>query len=107
MICQNLIHLEYLILESCPTISDSGLTGEFEDYSDSITPTPLSNLKYLTELNLTQNNLITNQGCIKAIRLRKLANLSLIACRGLILNNDFEMELKKQNPSLRNFKTGN
>ncbi|GFQ95743.1 hypothetical protein TNCT_685431 [Trichonephila clavata] len=103
MICQNLTYLECLILESCPTISDSRLTGEFENYSDSITPTPLSNLKYLKVLTLGSNSLITNQGCIKAIRFRKLADLSLIACRGLILNNDFEMELKKQNPCLRNF----
>ncbi|GFQ77351.1 f-box domain-containing protein [Trichonephila clavata] len=103
MICQKLTYLECLILESCPTISDSGLTGEFENYSDSITPTPLSNLKYLKVLTLGSNSLITNQGCIKAIRFRKLADLSLIACRGLILNNDFEMELKKQNPCLQNF----
>ncbi|GFV58512.1 HTH_48 domain-containing protein [Trichonephila clavipes] len=80
MICQNLIFLEYLILFSCPTISDSGLTGEFENYSDAITPTPLSNLKYLKVLSFSFNSLITNQGCIKAIRFRKLADLSLIAC---------------------------
>ncbi|GFS47243.1 f-box domain-containing protein [Trichonephila inaurata madagascariensis] len=104
MICQKLTLLKCLILKSCPTISDSGLTGELENYSDSLTATPLFNLKYLTELNLSQNNLITNQGCIKAIRFRKLANLSLIACRGLNLNDDFEIELKKQNPCLRNIK---
>ncbi|GFU61159.1 hypothetical protein TNCV_2751981 [Trichonephila clavipes] len=68
MICRNLTLLESLMLESCPTISDSGLTGEFENYSDSITPTPLSNLKYLRQLNLGKNNRITNRGCVKAIR---------------------------------------
>ncbi|GFW06746.1 f-box domain-containing protein [Trichonephila clavipes] len=104
MICQNLTLLKCLILESCPTISDSGLTGEFENYSDSITPTPLSNLKYLKVLMLSSNSLITNQGCIKAIRFRKLVSLSLTACRGLILDNNFEIELKQQNPCLRNFK---
>ncbi|GFS47244.1 hypothetical protein TNIN_256931 [Trichonephila inaurata madagascariensis] len=34
------------------------------------------------------------------IRFADLENLSLIACRGLVLNNDFEMELKRQNPCL-------
>ncbi|GFR16814.1 hypothetical protein TNCT_404481 [Trichonephila clavata] len=53
LICQNLTLLECLILESNPTISDSGLTGEFENHSYSLTATPLSDLKYLTELNLT------------------------------------------------------
>ncbi|GFS41419.1 f-box domain-containing protein [Trichonephila inaurata madagascariensis] len=107
MICQTLTLLKCLILEPCPTISDSGLTGEFENYSDSIAPTPLSNLKYLKVLILSSNSLITNQGCIKAIRFRKLVNLSLTACRGLILNDDFEIELKKQNPCLRNFRKSN
>ncbi|GFR21043.1 hypothetical protein TNCT_568201 [Trichonephila clavata] len=107
MICQNLTYLEGLILESCPTISDSGLSGEFENYSDSITPTPLSNLRYLKVLMLSSNSLITNQGCIKAIRFRKLTHLSLIACRALILNIYFEMKLKKQNPCLQNFKVSN
>ncbi|GFR21048.1 f-box domain-containing protein [Trichonephila clavata] len=107
MICQNLTFLKCLILEYCSTISDSGLTGEFENYSDSITATPLSNLMYLKVLMLSSNSLITNQGCIKAIRFRKLADLSLIACPGLVLNNDFEMELKRQNPCLRNFKKSN
>ncbi|GFS41421.1 f-box domain-containing protein [Trichonephila inaurata madagascariensis] len=107
MICQNLTLLKCLKLESCPTISDSGLTGEFENYSDFIAPTPLSNLKYLEVLILSSNSLITNQGCIKAIRFRKLVNLSLTACRGLILNDDFEIELKKQNPCLRSFEKSN
>ncbi|GFY62548.1 hypothetical protein TNIN_440901 [Trichonephila inaurata madagascariensis] len=103
MICQNLTLLKFLILASCATISDSGLTGEFEHYSDSVTPTPLSNLKYLKVLYLSSNSLITNRGCIKAIRFRKLTDLSLIECRGLNLNGDFEIELKKQNPCLQNF----
>ncbi|GFX36389.1 hypothetical protein TNCV_4933021 [Trichonephila clavipes] len=77
MICRNLTLLESLMLESCPTISDSGLTGEFENYSDSITPTPLSNLKYLRELNLGKNNRITNRGCVKAIRFPELKILFL------------------------------
>ncbi|GFQ76370.1 hypothetical protein TNCT_734241 [Trichonephila clavata] len=74
MICQNLTLLECLILESCPTISDSGLTGEFENHSDSLSAIPLSNLKRLTELNLSQNNLITNEGCLKSIRFPELEN---------------------------------
>ncbi|GFR21033.1 f-box domain-containing protein [Trichonephila clavata] len=101
MICKKLTLLECLILESCPAISDSGLTGEFENYSDSITPTPLTNLKYLIELNFNFNSLITNHGCIKSFRFPKLERLCMERCRGLSIDNDFEMELKKQNPCLR------
>ncbi|GFY54635.1 hypothetical protein TNIN_65081 [Trichonephila inaurata madagascariensis] len=101
MICRNLTHLECLILESCPTISDTGLTGEFQNFSDFITPTPLSNLKYLTKFCLSQNNLITNRGCVKAIRFRELKILSLNECRGLILQDNFTRVLIRQNPCLR------
>ncbi|GFY58647.1 f-box domain-containing protein [Trichonephila inaurata madagascariensis] len=103
MICNNLILLECLILSSCREISDSGLTGEFENYSDSLTPTPLSNLKYLTQLNLSKSSLITNEGCIKAIRFPKLEKLLLNKCRRLILCREFKKELKTQNPYLHNF----
>ncbi|GFY46128.1 hypothetical protein TNIN_126341 [Trichonephila inaurata madagascariensis] len=103
MICRNLTLLECLVLESCPTISDSGLTGEFEYFSNSITPTPLSNLKYLAKFCVSRNNLITNQGCVKAIRFPELITLCLSECQGLILNNDFKRELRKQNPCLRHF----
>ncbi|GFQ94888.1 f-box domain-containing protein [Trichonephila clavata] len=99
MICKYLIQLECLILSSCSAISDSGLTGEFEN-SASLTPTPLCNLKYLTELNLDNNPLITIKGCIKAIRFPRLEKLFLYDCHGLILNEEFKMELKKQNPCL-------
>ncbi|GFY58643.1 f-box domain-containing protein [Trichonephila inaurata madagascariensis] len=102
MICNNLILLECLILSSCREISDSGLTGEFESYSDTLTPTRLSNLKYITQLNLNKNS-ITNKGCIKAIRFPKLKTLFLNKCRRLILNQEFIMELKKQNPYLQDF----
>ncbi|GFQ75948.1 hypothetical protein TNCT_132021 [Trichonephila clavata] len=103
MICQKLTLLECLILESCTTISDSGLTGEFKNYSDSITPTPLSNLKYLKKLSLRGNYLITNRGCLKAIRFPELKFLFLKDCHGLIFNDDFLMELRRQNPCLRHF----
>ncbi|GFR21525.1 hypothetical protein TNCT_69291 [Trichonephila clavata] len=103
MICQKLTLLECLILESCTTISDSGLTGEFNNYSDSITPTPLSNLKYLKELSLRGNNLITNQGCLKAIWFPELKILSLKDCHGLILNEVFLLELRIRNPCLQHF----
>ncbi|GFR04315.1 f-box domain-containing protein [Trichonephila clavata] len=103
MICKNLILLECLTLSSCPGISDSGLTGEFENYSDSLTPTPLSNLKYLKELNLNQNSSITNEGCVKAIRFPKLEKLFLHNCGRLVLSEEFKMEIKKQNPRLHSF----
>ncbi|GFX59126.1 hypothetical protein TNCV_936411 [Trichonephila clavipes] len=103
MICRNLTFLECLILESCPTISDSGLTGEFEIYSDSITPTPLSNLKYLTELSLSQNYQITNRGCVKAIKFPQLKILHLDGCGGLVLNDCTIRALIGQNPCLRKF----
>ncbi|GFR27177.1 hypothetical protein TNCT_141651 [Trichonephila clavata] len=103
MICKNLIRLEFLTLSSCRAISDSGLTGVFENYSDSLTQTPLSNLKNLTHLNLNKNSLITNEGCIKAIRFPKLKELFLHNCPGLILSEEFKMELREQNPCLYNF----
>ncbi|GFQ94896.1 hypothetical protein TNCT_254271 [Trichonephila clavata] len=107
MICKNLLLLECLILSSCSEISDSGLTGEFENYFDSLTPTPLSNLKYLTELYLSQNSLITNESCIKAIQFPKLETLFLNNCPGLILSEEFKSKLKMQNPCLHDFNISN
>lgn len=99
MICKNLIRMESLVLDSC-RICDSGLTGEFENDSDSLTPTPLSNLKNLRKLDLSHNPLITNNGCIKAIQFPKLKALMFRECDGLLLENDFEIHLEKQNPYL-------
>ncbi|GFY45428.1 AAEL010314-PA [Trichonephila inaurata madagascariensis] len=102
MICQNLLLLKCFILFHNPIISDSGLTGEFEN-SDSVAPTPLSNLKRLEVLIISENSLITNQGCIKAIRFPKLEELRLVHCSGLNFNSDFENELRQQNPCLKDF----
>ncbi|GFT45913.1 hypothetical protein TNCV_2250531 [Trichonephila clavipes] len=107
MICQNLLFLESLILFHSPIISDSGLTGEFENYSDSMAPTPLSNLKHLELLFIGGNSLITNQGCIKAIRFPKLAELRFVHCSSMNFTYDFENELKKQNPRLREYHYSN
>ncbi|GFR25947.1 f-box domain-containing protein [Trichonephila clavata] len=103
MICKNLMVLECLVLDSCKTISDSGLTGEFENYSDYLTPTPLSNLKNLTKLDLSRIPSITNDGCLKAIWFLRLRVLHLLECKSLILQNDIEIQLQKQNPCLRIF----
>lgn len=105
MICKNLILLEYLVIGSCEEISDSGLTGEFENYSGSLTPTSLRNLKYLTNLNLSWNSLITNDGCIKAIRFLNLKYLYLNNCACLEVNDDFKIQLRKQNPRLQILET--
>ncbi|GFR25454.1 f-box domain-containing protein [Trichonephila clavata] len=101
MISKNLILIENLDLSSCLRISDSGLTGEFENYSDSLTPTPLSNLKKLRKLDISDTNLITNDGCIKAMQFPKLLALVLHECDGLILKDDFVIDLEKQNPCLQ------
>lgn len=104
LICANLILLEYLILDSCEMISDSGLTGEFEVYSGTLTPTPLHNLRYLKEFNLNRNSLITNSGCIKAFRFPNMESLSLRNCSSLMINGAFKAQLQRQNPRLGYFK---
>ncbi|GFT34070.1 hypothetical protein NPIL_352261 [Nephila pilipes] len=97
---------------SCSAISDSGLTGEFAYSSDSLTPTPLSNLKNLTKLNISRNPLITNNGCIKAIQCLRLEVLYLRDCDNLVLQKSteiqsseygIELQLQKQNPCLQDF----
>ncbi|GFW61525.1 hypothetical protein TNCV_347731 [Trichonephila clavipes] len=103
MISRKLINLEILELESCREISDPGITGELEYYSDSLTPTPLSNLKKLKKLDISCNSLITNNGCMKAIKLPNLKCLLLVECNNLFFHNDLEIILEKQNPRLRNF----
>ncbi|GFU42596.1 hypothetical protein NPIL_493211 [Nephila pilipes] len=103
MICKNLIQIEKLSIAKCKAISDSGLTGEIECYSDSSTPTPLSNLKHLRFLNLSGNSLITNRGCMKAMKFLELEYLLLRGCDGLKLTKNFVSKLKGQNPRAKFF----
>ncbi|GFQ72492.1 f-box domain-containing protein [Trichonephila clavata] len=103
MICRNLINLESLKLDSCRRISDPGITGEFEDNSNFLTPTPLSNLKNLRKLDISNNRLITNDGCIKAIKFPNLRSLFLNECDNLFFRNYVENILLEQNPRLNDF----
>ncbi|GFQ90809.1 f-box domain-containing protein [Trichonephila clavata] len=103
MICRNLINLESLTLASCKRISDPGITGEFEDYSNFLTPTPISNLKNLRKLNMNCNPLLTIKGCIKAIKFPNLRSLYLLECDFLNFHNPMRFILEKQNPRLFHF----
>ncbi|GFR11657.1 f-box domain-containing protein [Trichonephila clavata] len=103
MICRNLINLESLSLDTCTRISDPGITGEFQYDFSSLTPTPLSNLKNLRKLDISNNRLITSNGCIKALKFPYLRSLLLQECAFFIYRHHIHRILEKQNPRLIHF----
>ncbi|GFR24031.1 f-box domain-containing protein [Trichonephila clavata] len=103
MISKNLINLESLNLDACTRISDPGITGEFQYFSNSLTPTPLSNLKNLRKLNISNNELITSNGCIKALKFPYLRSLRLQECPFFTYRHDIHRILEEQNPRLAHF----